>query len=219
VTGRIRAGLEFARRAQALDPFDIFPNSKLSSLLAYSEQYAESLAVLDRMREVFPRELATFWNRFYLLLAMQRDADALALLQDPNRPSDPGLEYAVLTQTVRALASGGAGERAAATKAMLQLAGQGMGYAANALLPLGRLRAFDEAVALARSLYLGEGEIPINRTVEFLGHSRYPPHGEADVELMFHPLLRPLRQSGRLNPVFDGIGLTDFWRATGGPDA
>jgi TolB-like protein/DNA-binding winged helix-turn-helix (wHTH) protein len=218
-TGHIRAAVDFARRAVALDPFDIFPNMKLSSLLTFAEQYAEAQALLDRMREVFPKELATFWNRFYLLLTMRRDAEALVLLKDPNRPFDPGLEYAVLTQTVKALAAGGGAVRAEAAKATLQLAGQGLGYATNALLSLNRLGAFDEAVALARSIYLGAGDIPINRTIAFLENSRYPAHGEADVDVLFHPLLRPLRQSGRLNPIFDGLGLSDLWRSTGPPDS
>ncbi len=217
-TGRNAAAIDLARRAQALDPFDIFPNSKLSTTLTYAGRYAEALVVLDRMREVFPKDLATYWNRFYFLLAARRDAEAVALLQDINRPDDR-VEQQVLTQTVRAAASGVAAERALAVKGLLQLCGQGLGYASNGLMALGRLGAFDEAVSLARSIYLGASEVPINRTIQFLGNSRYPPHGEAETDVLFHPLLRPLRQSGRLNPVFDGIGLTDLWRATGQPDA
>jgi TolB-like protein len=218
-TGRIRTAVDFARRAQALDPFDSFPNSKLSDTLIYLGDYAGATAVLDRMRMVLPKELATFWNRFWLYFTMGRDADAVAQLQDPNRPFDYGEEFAVLIQTVRAAASGAPGERAAAAKALLRLSGEGMGYAANSLMALGRLGAFDEAVALAKSLYLKTGDVPINRSIQFIGNSRYPPHGEPETAPLFHPLVRRLRQSGRLTPVFDGIGLTDFWRITGPPDA
>ncbi|MBS0331608.1 MAG: winged helix-turn-helix domain-containing protein, partial [Proteobacteria bacterium] len=40
--GRPRAALTFGRRALALDPFDIFPSSKLSQTLAATGQYAEA---------------------------------------------------------------------------------------------------------------------------------------------------------------------------------
>ncbi|MBS0331775.1 MAG: hypothetical protein JSS35_03330, partial [Proteobacteria bacterium] len=105
-----------------------------------------------------------------------------------------------------------------AVKAMLQLCGEGVGYATNAMMALCRLGAYDETVALARSLYLKTDEVPINRSVQFLGNSRYPPHGEAETDILFHSLLRPLRQNGRLTPVFDGIGLTDYWRTVAPAD-
>jgi len=35
---------------------------------------------------------------------------------------------------------------------------------------------------------------------------------------LFHPFLAPLRRTGRLQPIFEGLGLTSYWRTGGGPD-
>ena len=59
----------------------------------------------------------------------------------------------------------------------------------------------------------------VNHDIQFMGNSRFPPHGEEDPNILFRPFVAPLRKSGRLNEVFDGIGLTDLLRTSGPPDA
>jgi hypothetical protein len=64
------------------------------------------------------------------------------------------------------------------------------------------------AVDLARALYLKRGPVKIDRSVQFIRDSRYQPFDQADTTTLFHQFLKPIRASGQLKEVFDGIGLT-----------
>jgi hypothetical protein len=171
------------------------------------------------LRALWPDQIASYWDHFWLLFARSRDAEAVALLGDRQAgPAGERDEHTILAQALNARLSGSAGQREAAARALVTLAQAGTGYAGNSIVVLSRLGRFDEAVTVARALYLQKGPIRIDRSVQFVASGRFPLHGEADTEVLFHPFVAPLRKSGRLDEVFQGIGLADLWRTAGGPD-
>jgi len=219
-TGRLDAALTWARRAQAVDPLELFANHRLCEVLVFVRRFADAEAIAARLAAIWPDQLAAYWDRVWLLIGAGRDSEAVALLGDKShRPRNETEEYAVLSQATRVARNAPAQAREAAGRALLALAALGTGYASNSVVMLARLGLFDETVELARALYLQKGSITISRGVQFLSNNRFPPHGEADAFYLFHPFVTPLRRSGRLKEIFDGIGLTDLWRVAGGPDA
>ncbi|MGH6964793.1 MAG: hypothetical protein ACREE0_09930, partial [Phenylobacterium sp.] len=219
-TGRLKAALQAARRGQALDPLDMFANHVLCVQLTALSRFREAEAMAARLDAIWPDHLVAFWDRFWLLFAAGRDAEGVVMLNDrARRPGGESLEYDVLAKALNALVSGTEAERRKAGDALIGLSELGSGYAANSIVVLSRLGQFDRALDLARALYLGKGPLRVNRDVQFLGNSRFPPHGEEDPNFLFRPFVAPLRKSGRLDEIFDGIGLTELWRVSGPPDA
>ena len=219
-TGRWRAGTDWLRRAQALDPLELAANHWLCLALTYAQRVAEAEAMVERIHAVWPEQITSYWDRVWLLFTAGRNAEAITMLNDRAlRPRGEQEEFLTLAQGFRAIDGGSPAERASAGRTLITLSQKGTGYAQNAIPILSRLGLLDEAVEVARSLYLQKGSITINRDVQFAASNRYPPHGEADTASLFHPFVAPLRRAGRLNEVYDGIGLTSFWRVTGGPDA
>jgi TolB-like protein len=219
-TGRLKAGAQWARRAQALDPFELAANHRLCQALYTAGQFADAEAVAARIAAIWPDQLAGYWDRFWTFIAAGRDADAAAVLADVrHRPPGEGEEFEVLSQAIRTPRNAPPAARAAAGQSLLALGRQGMGYASNSVIMLARIGQFDEALELVRSLYLQKGSIAVERSIEFRGNSRFPLHGEAEALYLFHPFLAPLRRAGKLKEIFDGIGLSEYWRTASGPDA
>jgi TolB-like protein/DNA-binding winged helix-turn-helix (wHTH) protein len=218
--GRSRAALQFSRRGQALDPLDMYANHVLCVHLTVLERFREAEAMAARLDAIWPDQLAAYWDRFWLYFASGRDAEALAMLNDrARRPPNESTEYDVLAEALSARLRGTSAQRQKAGHALVALSELGSGYAFNSILVLSRLSLFDPALDVARALYLHKGPLNINHNVQFMGNSRFPPHGEEDPNILFRPFVAPLRKSGRLDEIFDGIGLTDLWRASGPPDA
>jgi len=219
-TGRSKAALQFARRGQALDPLDMFANHILCIQLTAASRFREAEAMAARLDAIWPDQLAAYWDRFWLYFAAGRDAEGLAMLNDrARRPPNESTEYDVLAQALNARLNGSAGQRQKAGDTLVALSELGSGYAFNSILVLSRLGLFDQALEVARALYLNNGPLRINHDIQFLGNSRFPPHGEEDPNILFRPFVAPLRKSGRLEEIFDGIGLTELWRTSGPPDA
>jgi TolB-like protein/DNA-binding winged helix-turn-helix (wHTH) protein len=217
--GRLKAAVETSLRAQTLDPLELFANHSLCQILIYAQRFPEAQAMAERIRTVWPDQIASYWDRFWLMLSWRRLPDALAVLDEPGHPTDPAGEFEVWRRSLRATQSGSAADRAAAAKAVLRLAEHGIGYASQGMVVLAAMGQTDAVLELGRSLYLNAPPVRIDRSVQFLGNSRYPPNGLPDAFYLFHPFLAPLRRAGKLDDVFEGIGLAAYWRKAGPPDA
>ncbi len=219
-TGHVQGVGPLVREAQQLNPLDTFPNGTLAQALTNARQFAEAEQTVDRFAALWPRSLGAYWFRLWLLVSARRYDEAVAWLKnDAVKPLDKQPdEYAVIGQAVEAMSHGSPAARREAGEACLRLARLGTGYASNSLVLLGGLAQWDMARALAHSLYLRKGPVTIDRSVQFIGNSRYQPFDEADAAYLFHPFLKPLRASGGLAEVFDGVGLSAYWRASAPPD-
>ncbi len=219
-TGRVKASADALQRSWSLDPLDYANNEYLFNILIATRRFAEADTIARRIQAIWPQQVGAYWNTFWLLACSGREAEGAALLDDRARgtPSELPQEFSVLAAAVRASVSGSAAERQAAARQCIGLAQYGLGYAINAMLLLGKLGDDEAAAEMARAIYLQQGTIAIDRSVTFKGNSRYPPFGEASTENLFHPLVARVRQQGRFNAIFDGLGLTAFWQAFGPPD-
>jgi hypothetical protein len=219
-TGHVKAAVPLAIEGVALNPLDTFSNNIAFYSLTYAGQDSILEPILDRVAAQWPRSLGAYWYRFWHLFTARRYAEAEAWLRNEavKPPDNQTEEYVVLLQSVRAMASGDAAAKREAGLANLKLARLGVGYASNSIFVLAGLEQWDMSVDLIRALYLKAGPVKVDRSVQFIGDSRYERFDEAETKFLFHPFLKPLRASGRLDQVFDAIGLTAFWRENGPPD-
>jgi adenylate cyclase len=218
-TGRLKAARDLLQRSYALDPLDLFANHSLWQVLTAMGAFPQAQVQATRLTAIWPEQLAGYWDQYWLFVAMGRFTEAGAWLADPaKRPHGEADEFAVLAEAMAAGASRARPRIEAAGRRLLWLARQGMGYAGNSMLALAALGLFDEALETARALYLQEGSLKIDRSIEFNDNGRFPLHGEPEAFLLFHVSLTPLRRSGRLDRIFAGLGLTAYWREAGGPD-
>ena len=207
------------RRAQALDPLGGGKIHNLTLALTYGRQFDEAQIFADRMQTLWPKQAAAYWDRVWLLVAWERWDDAIALMLSPTAPPEATNQHQIFAQALRSIKSGDARALPAARDGLLGIARRGTGYASYAMIVLARLGLADESTMLAKALYLKASNFQIDRTMQFVGAKRYLYLGENDPLYLFHPFMAPLRRSGALKPVFDGLGLTDFWRQSGPPDA
>ncbi|MGA0602185.1 hypothetical protein ACO2Q3_15870 [Caulobacter sp. KR2-114] len=217
-SGRVRAAAALARRVVAQAPIDQFANGIFATTLTYSGQLDEAERAVDRLGALFPGQLASYWPKAWFLATSGREREAAALMQDPARPPGPKAEFDAFTALFRAAADGSEAQKRAAAEVGLAVAVQGMGYACQMMLLLARIGHEQQALDLARSIYLRGGPYRLERDVQFLGSSRYQMFDEPDTNYLFHPYLAKLRRQGALKPVFDGVGLTAFWAQVGPPD-
>jgi len=219
VTGRVKAGLPFLRRANSLNPLEQFTLNSVANSVTWAGLFDEAEQFCDRIAVILPRTLSSYWTRVWLLITARRDREAIAWLHNDVQkvPGDPTDEYNVLSRGVQA-ASGDAAAKRASAQELVALGRLGLGYAGNSLIMLALLQQWDLAADMAHGLYLRTGPIKVDQSQEFLSNSRYRPFQEPDPRYLFHPFLKPLRASGRLNAEFDAIGLTAYWAKNGPPD-
>ena len=215
-TGRLKAATAALRRAELLDPLELYANHSLCVALTYTGAFKDAEAQAARLAAIWPDQIAGYWDRFWLLVTAGRDTEARAWLQDPRRPPAEPEEFAALLSAVGAASTGA---RSAAGRALTSLAREGIGYASNSMVLLARLGLADETLELARGLYLQEGPVAINRQVQFVASRRFPLHGEPEPSNLFHPFWRRFVGPAIWTRYSAGIGLTAFWRTAGRPDA
>lgn len=218
--GYTRAAIALARRVVVQSPVDQFANTHLAVALTAGGDFQAAAKAVDRVGVLFPGQLASYWSRAWLLAASGRELEAAALMEDRSQqPPGPAEEYTTFAALLRAAAGGSAAQKRAAVEAGLKLASRGMGYACQVMMLVAHLGFDEQALGLARSIYLAAGPYRLERDVQFIGASRYQMFDEPDANYLFHPFLAKLRRGGALKPVFDGIGLTSFWAQAGPPDA
>lgn len=218
--GFTRAAVALGRKVVAQAPIDQFANGQLASTLTWSGQFDAARKAVDRLDTLFPGQLTSYWPKAWFLATSGRELDAAALMEDVSQqPPGPREEYAAFAALFRAAAGGTEAQKHAAADAGLALAVRGLGYACQVMMLLARIGHDQQALDLARSIYLADGPYRLERDVQFIGSSRYSKFDEPDTNYLFHPFMAKLRRQGALKPVFDGTGLTSFWSQVGPPDA
>lgn len=219
-TGRLKAAADDLRRAFSSDPLSFANNLTLFLILVAARQYGEAEPIMRRIEDVWPKQLSAYWNRFWFLAASGHELDAAAYLDDASRriPDQLPQEFPVLSEAMRAAVSGSVQRRKLASRQCQDLARYGLGYAMNSILLLGKLGEDDAAADLARAVFLDQGSIPVDRSVMWVGNTRFNPFGELSPDVLFQPMVSRVRRDGKFNAIFDAIGLTAFWQSSGPPD-
>jgi len=217
--GYTRATIALAQRGVVQSPVDQFTNTNLAVTLTVGGDFKAAAQAVDRLGALFPGQLASYWPKVWLLATSGREVEAAALLEDRSQqPPGPQEEYTIFAGLLRAAVGGSAARKQAMAEAGLRLASRGMGYASQVMMLLAHIGLDAQALGLARSIYLASGPYRLERDVQFIDSSRYQLFDEPDTNYLFHPFLAKLRRQGALKPVFDGVGLTEFWAQAGPPD-
>lgn len=219
-TGRSRAAVDMVRRAWTIDPLEYANNQFLYEALSATRRFSDAEGMVKRIQAIWPTQLGAYWDWFWILLTSGRELQAAAFLEDKaHRIGDSSpKEFPVLIDAARAAVSTSQSQRKAVAQRCIDLAGDGLGYALNSMLLLGRLGEDEAAADLARAIYLKQGPIHIDRSVMYKGGRSYQPFDQAPPDNLFNPLVARARRDRRFEPIFDAIGLTDFWRKAGPPD-
>jgi DNA-binding winged helix-turn-helix (wHTH) protein/tetratricopeptide (TPR) repeat protein len=213
-TGRIAEGIIYLRRAAVLDP--VSRNKAWQPLygLVLAGRYPEAIKESERAIRLWPdfysvvrpKFEAALWSGDYAEASRQLADPSIALLIQPMAPVMP------LESIVKALETRNpldAEEAAALCANPGQLKVSSTKYCLSALSSLGRM---DDAFALIDQIYPRvAADTREMRDQLFVEHA----WTTESVERLFHISSTALREDPRIVPVFDRLGLLDYWRSSG----
>lgn len=191
--GRNDDAVDAFKRAHDMIPLSADVNATWAEALFVAGRVDQAQAVIDRLLELWPdnpdlREIllrSAFWTG--------RHAEAARLLDDPKTPlTEP--ERKALRMAMAALQSGNNGSKAAAAKALVDVARNGE----SGPLPI---------VALA-ALGAGDQALPF-------AAQRIEREGPRALPVLFEPPFEQVRHSPMFARIAQKFGLVDYWRASG----
>jgi DNA-binding winged helix-turn-helix (wHTH) protein/tetratricopeptide (TPR) repeat protein len=211
--GRLRTSYALNERVLELDPVSPVASYRRGIKLWQFGRLDEADQAIDRAMQLWPRFPAV-WNARMMIFAYTGRADAgLSFLGEVASRPESLSETAVNLWRVslKALASRGSVNVAAAREANIALAPRSPGFANNAIMTLSVLGELDAAFDVAFGTFLrrgrligtlwgGAGEMPVNtlrwrRTVA-----------------LFIPATAALRADPRFLELCRGMGLSRYWR-------
>lgn len=187
-----------------------------ASLLAAIGRTDEAGRVLDDAARQWPRNIPVFFSTFWFDLFSGHPEKALALIDDETgRPTgiDPqdfelyrAAAIAFITRKPEDIAKA-LGENIAAGK-------RGRGYATNAMRMASALGDLDLAFQLADRVYFDRGE-PLGALLFSGAQGQYATVNFRPLWSLFDISTAAMRRDMRIVPVFEELGLGDYWRRSG----
>jgi len=193
--GRNREALRLAQRAVALRPLFAGGVSTLGDLLVQTGQIPEGRGKLDAAAALWPANTRLKFERLWVVVGLDDFNLALRLIEDPQTrpPSMNDHQMAVWRAALTAARSHNPAAMSAAARAVRRDADAGGLSPADAVGLCSALGGLDCAFAE-------------------VGRFHAKPD---DTSLLFGDIARPMRHDRRFMDVAAGLGLVDFWRATG----
>ena len=214
-TGQVRASLRRLDWLHEREP----PSPNLQFRRVYTlwsvGRLAEMDRTADRALQAWPLHPAVWFARFWTLAFTERPAVAAAMLGDAAaRPPMPAPAVEVLALSLTALAGRRPADVERAKAANLEAAVRGPSQAVPAIMVLSMLGAADLAYRVAQGFLVRQGPLVVQ-----LRHTGAQPSVTDLHHRIAMMLWIPATEALRLHPDFrtlcDGIGLVDYWRATG----
>lgn len=214
-TGQVRACLRRLDWLHARDPLS--PNLQFRRV--YTLWSAGRLKEMDRTADwalqTWPLHPAVWFARLWTLAFTDRAEVARAMLADEAaRPPMPAAAVEVLDLSLKALAGRRPADMERAKAANLQAAVRGPSQAVPAIMVLSSLGLADSAYQVAEGFLLRKGPLVVQ-----LRHTPAQPsvtdlHHRITM-MLWIPATEALRLHRDFRSLCDGIGLLDYWKATG----
>jgi Flp pilus assembly protein TadD len=214
--GRMREAVRVSQDAVRADSFAPFFRYVLAHALWGAGRIEEADLELSKALTRWPRHYALWFLQFHVWTHTGRADRAVALGEDlPSRPVGiPSPDVELSLNAARALVSRAPADIARVLETQRAAARRGSGYAENAMGWMCAFGEVDEAFAIARGLYFGEGFQ--------IGAQRWSPdQGRFTVGRMphVHPIFMPptaaMRRDPRWPRLMSDLEITAYWRATG----
>jgi len=214
--GRMREAVAHAQAAVAGDEFAVWHQHILGMTLWAAGRLEEADAAVAKALARWPGHYALWFLQLSILTFSGRADRAVAVGADAaNRPLNiPADDVEVSLSVARALASGAAADIQAAADLNLDRARRGVGYAENAITALSAFGRLDDAFAVARAMYFGEGfATPGQR----FSTPIYAVGGTRHTHILFLPPARAMRADPRFPGLMRDLGLADYWKTSRRP--
>jgi DNA-binding winged helix-turn-helix (wHTH) protein len=207
---------------------DLIQEDGLAAAFHYKRMYhlwtlgdvhgAEQLAA--RALQLWPRHPAIWSARFWILIFTDRSDQALRFFADPSgQPAMPASALTFLQRTAEIVAAQQAkslsrAERNRAVAEAIDAASTGPAQAVSALQRLFALDAIDDAFAIARGYYLGQGRSATPLRWNAADASITDQHRRV-TQLLFTPAARRMRKDPRFPCLCEDIRLSAYWKRFG----
>ena len=187
------------------------------SQMLWSAGHDDALdAMLDQATKLYPTHFGVWFTRFYTAMLSGRPEASLALAADTaNWPT--GIDAEEIESVVRvakAIQSRDPSAVEAVTKEWMEQAHHGAGRAENAAQFLSALGRLDEAFAVLRAYFFGEGfdagEVRFARA-----QASFTPRNDRQTSFLFNPALKSARADPRFAKLTVDLGLNNYWHASG----
>ena len=216
--GRTREALDQARRLDRINPVVPFIKADLIAALMANGDFDEATGVAAQAGRIWPNSFELWRKRFELAVHTGDLSLARSLVDDRRSwPEDMReADMARLRRFVDAYASGDPRAAEAVLAAFDKAAADGVGYAEMGVWAAAALRRPDWAFRFADRLYDAGAD---STRFQFKTRRIFVVNGDRDTSVWFGPFSDRLWGDPRFMARMDRIGLVDYWRRRGPPDA
>lgn len=217
--GRCRDAYAMVERSLEIEPLSPDQRARRAIQMWVLGRDAEADRVIDRALQFWPDHYLTRLGRFMIYAYTGRVPAARSMVEaEESRPvimSAPATR--VWRASLRALENPTPESIAAARTANLEGSQGSPQVAAWAILTLSKLGELDSAFAVANGFLLDRGSVIVRPRTDH-PPSRINNPGWRNTFGLFTPPTRAMRLDPRFRSLADGLGLTDYWKRTSGPD-